>query len=294
MTPRIAWLASYPKSGNTWVRIFLSALLQDDADELDINKLSIGSMLCDRNRLDNVLCFETGTLAQDHAAHLRLIACRWINQNLEERLYSKIHDANLKLKNGELAIPADVTDKALYIIRNPLDVAVSYTHFSGMPLDKIIKRMGNEHATLAKNTLQKQDFQLEQVMGTWSQHVQSWTENSDFEVHVVRYEDLINTPQESFLKICRYFDLPHSAAEIKKAIEATSFKTLQSQEKASKFREAPQSAERFFRSGRAGDWKSALSEQQVSEILKSHLSTMQKVGYADKLGQPCLTQALAT
>ena len=34
----IIWLASYPKSGNTWVRLFLKSYLSDDIKEFSINQ----------------------------------------------------------------------------------------------------------------------------------------------------------------------------------------------------------------------------------------------------------------
>ena len=36
----IIWLASYPKSGNTWLRAFLHNLLRDPGRPYDINKLT--------------------------------------------------------------------------------------------------------------------------------------------------------------------------------------------------------------------------------------------------------------
>ena len=294
MTKHITWLASYPKSGNTWIRAFLTALQKNDSDPLDINKLGATAISSDRRTMEHVLGFDTGCLSRDHCARLRPIVYRWLNAQFKNTVFVKAHDACIKLDNGDCLMAPDVTDKAVYIIRNPLDIVISNAQFSGKTRDAIIARMSNPDQYLARQTNQRQLVQVPQKLGTWSDHVLSWTQNPHFTTHVARYEDLLRTPLKSFSEICTFLALPYDQSQIEQAIEDTSFATLQSQEDAKGFRERPHTSTRFFRNGKIGEWQEALSPSQINTVLADHLYVMQKFGYADRSARPCLSDTIPT
>lgn len=288
MIPRIVWLASYPKSGNTWMRIFLANLKDGSADPIDINDLRKQAGISLRPSLDGVLGFDTGDLSPEESALLRPVVYRWINNSLTEQIYAKTHDACDSLSNGDWLMAPDVTDRVVYILRNPLDVAVSMAHHNQKTIDATIEQLGNPDATLARHKPTRQAEQVEQRMGTWSTHVQSWTQNKLFNTLVVRYEDLNAKPHETFAKVTAFLGLPHNKEQRDIAIKNASFDALQTQEAASGFRERPQKVDRFFRKGKIGDWQTALSRPQIDKVVQDHLTVMQQFGYANPDGTPRL------
>lgn len=286
MIPRIVWLASYPKSGNTWVRVFLSNLTQEAATPVDVNNLTHSAINSDRRIFDQVLGFETGDLDREHCARLRPVAYRWMNAQLTEPLFCKAHDACDCLDNGDWLMAPDATDKVIYIMRNPLDVAVSMANFNRQSLDEAIAALGNPDAHISRQTRDKQKAQVEQRLGTWSGHVESWTQNALFQTCIVRYEDLSATPERTFAEITTFLGLPQSDTQRTRAIENASFDGLQAQERASGFRERPTGVSSFFRQGRVGDWKAHLTRRQIDKVVEDHLPVMQQFGYVDRDGTP--------
>jgi hypothetical protein len=120
----------------------------------------------------------------------------------------------------------------------------------------------------------------------WSSHVRSWIDAPGLNVHVVRYEDLLADPMQYFGAVARFLDLPDEPEGLARAIDASRFEELARQEQASGFRERSRTAERFFRSGRAGGWREALSDAQVGQVVGAHAPVMRRFGYLDVEGRP--------
>lgn len=280
----IYWLASYPKSGNTWFRIFLFNLQQDGEKPADINKIATGSIASARGWLDEVLGFDTAELDADEIERLRPEIYRWSLR--EEGLgYHKIHDAYTLTRDQEPLISREATLGALYIVRNPLDVAPSAANHWGMTLDNTIASMGNPKMTLAKGKKGLPD-QVRQKLLTWSEHVLSWVDAPELNCHVLRYEDMLHTPIETFTSASQFLQLPTEAERIAKAVRFSDFKVLSEQEAGKGFKERSPKAERFFRQGKTGGWRDKLSEQQVQKIIDDHRQVMLRFGYLDKDGNP--------
>lgn len=284
MTPRINWLASYPKSGNTWVRVFLSNLTQGAAAPVDINALAHASISSERTMFDAVLGYDTGDLSPEEITRLRPEVYRWMNAGLTGPVYCKTHDACIQLDSGAWLMAPEVTDQVIYVLRNPLDVAVSMSHHMGQPIDDIIALMAKPDATMARQEPGAVSVQLEQRLGPWSEHVQSWTDNSLFRTHVVRYEDLHADPHRAFRGIMDALKLPHDQTDCDRAIGHAAFDGLQSQETASGFRENPSGSSAFFREGQVGGWQDTLTGRQIDKIVEDHLQVMRLHGYVDGSG----------
>ena len=163
----------------------------------------------------------------------------------------------------------------MYVVRNPLDVAISYAHHAGTSIDAAIARMAVTDAEAPGS-----DASIYEVHGSWSQHVWSWTRNQHRALHVMRYEDMLADPQQTFAALARHLQLDASRRQLAKAIERSSFARLQAQENEKGFRERPPQADRnFFREGRAGQWKETLTPAQVDRIVQDHGEQMQRFGY---------------
>lgn len=280
----IYWLASYPKSGNTWFRTFMRNLVEDGAHPVDINDLATGSIAGARGWLDEVLGFDTAELTPDEVERLRPEVYRWSLRD-DEIGYHKIHDAYIATADGEPLTGREVTLGALYILRNPLDVAPSAANHWHCSIDQAIERMGDAKMALARSRTSL-PAQVRQILHTWSEHVQSWADAPDLQRLVIRYEDMQGDPIATFTRAAAFLNLPSDPARIEKAIRFSDFRELARQEAEKGFRERPQHTERFFRQGQSGGWRDKLTPEQVARIVADHGPVMRRFGYLDDAGEP--------
>lgn len=271
----IVWLASFPKSGNTWFRAFLANLLANREGPVDINELDYPNF-SSRQVFDAALGWETSDLGIEAVNRLRPQVQDILAR--EEGVFFKAHEAFTHPVTGEPLFSPGATRAALYFIRNPLDVAVSYGAHIGKGVDAAIERMNDRGAHLASGGSAMHP-QLAQPIGDWSSHVRSWVDAPGLRVLVVRYEDMLDRAQEVFTSACRFAGLPDDPVRIARALANSSFEELQRQEKAKGFREASPSERQFFRSGRAGGWRKILSPEQVAGLIDAHGETMRRFGY---------------
>ena len=131
----IFWLASYPKSGNTWFRIFLTNLLREACAPADINDLKESPYASARAMFDEFTGIEASDLCADEIDRLRPELYRYLADHAEGPFFMKIHDAYTLVADNQPLIPTAASTGALYFIRNPLDVAVSFAHHSGWDYD---------------------------------------------------------------------------------------------------------------------------------------------------------------
>lgn len=280
----IIWLASYPKSGNTWFRIFLTNLLRNSDTPASINDLENTPIASARAIFDENIGFAASDLSPEEIDRLRPELYCHLAEDSEELLFMKIHDAYTMVADSRPLIPAAATAGAIYIIRNPLDVAVSGAHHHGTDYDNAIKHMADDRAALARKP-DRLHNQLRQKLLSWNGHVLSWADKAPFPVCLLRYEDMKAQPLETFTRAIRFAGLDHSEAQIEKALRFSAFDILQQQEKADDFRERSAAASRFFRKGESGSWREELNELQVQRIVSDHRAVMQRFGYLDEHGE---------
>ena len=276
---KIVWLASYPKSGNTWFRAFLTALLNDG--ELDINEMKTDGIFSSRAIFDDFTDLDSTELYHEEVKNSQPDIFRSLSATyLKEHLFIKIHDAYTLNTNGEPIVPAEPTLCALYFIRNPLDVVASLANHNGITIDEAIELMNRPNGTLAK---QKNNFnilnQFRQLMLSWSGHVESWTARLPFPVLVVRYEDMKADTLATFTRAVEFMGVKVQPGQIEKANEATRFEQLQQKEQEKGFKETIISKRLFFRKGQSGGWRQELTEPQALLIIKKHKILMEKYGY---------------
>lgn len=275
------WLASYPKSGNTWTRLFLSALLKEK--DPDLNDLGTDGIISARHVIDTTLGMNSADLPEnDYLIYRSQLYHKWASSfPNREYLLCKVHDACTL--EGEVLFPTAITRGVVYILRNPFDMAASTANHSGVSIDKAVKMLcSNKHALAKKRT--NLNSQISQHLGTWSNHVESWTNVHRSNLLLIRYEDMLNDGFDTFSKVVNYIGLNYSAEAIQNAIEKTSFKNVQEKEQSGKFLEAPKAAERFFRSGKVGGWKNEISQEQADLIIDCNYEALLKYGYIDAAG----------
>lgn len=270
---KLWWLASYPKSGSTWVRMFINTYIT--GFDPDINA---------------AWQYVTGdlqpTIYQMTAAHpvteMTDIDSFYYRPAvlMNHILMSHTPDKTLKTHNAKLTvddiplIPPKLTRGALYIIRDPRDVAPSFANHLGVTVDEAIEKMGNPAMTL-----EVKGVNLFHVLSSWAGHVDSWTiHNTDVVCGVVRYEDLLERPEESWPSVLKVLGLDIDEKKMWKALERTQFSRLQKQEEQKGFQENG-NGPMFFRRGQAGGWKDTLTDEQVLRIETDHRHTMTRFEY---------------
>jgi hypothetical protein len=276
---RAVWLASYPKSGNTWVRVFLHNLMRElkGASEKpqDINALH---EMTARESLKGWFTRRLGKPASEASpkeiAEARIAVQADMVAGADGPVFIKTHNAVANIE-GFPTINFDVSLAAVYIVRNPLDVAVSYAHYSGLPADAIIRYMADPAGNIFPSERRVYEF-----LGSWSFHVASWMSVPHRPILLLRYEDMLASPERSFGRLASFLRLKPTAEQMERAIKNSSFEEMANQEERHGFNERPGTAEKFFRSGTAGQWQTALSQSQVKAIIEAHAPMMMRFGYA--------------
>lgn len=273
----IVWLASYPKSGNTWTRTFLHnlfGLLEGEDAEHDINEINeFTTWDLAAKRYEPHLGKPVQEADRAEIAAIRPTIQAEIAAQTDGLALVKTHHA-LMMDRGHPTLNFAVTSGAVYLVRNPLDVAVSYAHHMDAGIDDAIDQMAV--SGLETNVTEHSVYE---VYGSWSEHVASWTAKPHRAVCVLRYEDMLEQPRVAFGHLARHLLLRPTAAQLDEAIARSSFDRLRAQEAAHGFREKPKQAERFFREGRAGQWRERLTRRQVRRIVRSHAEQMARFGY---------------
>ena len=274
----IVWLASYPKSGNTWFRMFLANYLANVESPLlfsDITDASIASSAVDFEEQIGLNPFE---LTPDEVDLYRPELYRILSdENPRDILYKKVHDAYIRNEKDAPLFPAEVSRAAVYFVRNPLDVCVSYANYSASNVAKTVNLIMNKEASLAG----QKSGQLRQILLSWQGHYFSWSKQQQIPVYVVRYEDMKRTPMEAFGGVIRFLGLEYNEERLYRAIINSDFKLLQQMEKEGEFKEKTQKCESFFWKGSIGNYENYLSEEQIQSIINANFEAMLELGYID-------------
>lgn len=273
----IVWLASYPKSGNTWLRAFLANLLANRADPLRPNEIrDFTDSEARADRFSELAGRLNTELSIAELSALRPQVHASIAQRAQGTRLLMTHNFTGSFE-GQQTVNWAVTAGAIYVVRNPLDVAVSMTHHFGLTLDEAIERLGDDRVASVNDEL----F-VSHIIGSWSTHVRSWAdmaERSPGKVIVLRYEDLLEKPAKHFAKAAKLIGLGRDKARIERAARHTRFETLSALEKRDGFVEAVDEKTRFFHKGRANQWREALSREQVERVVRDHREQMARFKY---------------
>jgi len=271
---KIVWIASYPKSGNTWVRAFLHNLMRDSAEAYDINRLSDLTLGDSQVRwFQRLLNKPAREYTNEELAALRPRVHKLLTETSPDPVFVKTHNAVVEYA-GTPMITLELTAGAIYVIRNPLDVVLSHADHYGNSIDRTIEIMSTTGSMMMPG-----EHHVAELHSSWSDHVLSWTGVPNPALHVVRYEDMLDKPLGTFTGIVKFLRLPASRERIERAIKRSSFKVLQAQERSHGFVEKTKVSERFFRVGKAGQWQTGLTPEQVERMVAAHREQMARFGY---------------
>ena len=267
---RIIWLASFPKSGNTWVRVLLANYFMPPGQAPDINTLSRFTTGDTRQDFfDRVNGAPFVAKEFDDWIRIRPRVIRAIAASKPGNHFVKTHSQCRPVVGYDL-IPPEYTAAAIYIIRNPFDVVLSYARHMNESVDDAIVRMTNPTTT---NTLTSG---VAEFVGRWDEHVTTWTEAPGLPRHVMRYEDMVANIERSVRALLAFLRVPVKDGQLRRAIRAASFETLQKQEREKGFRERPTEMKQFFATGRSGNWRERLTPEQVARLRAEFLPVIER------------------
>lgn len=247
-----------------------------------------GSIASARGWIDEILGFDSADLYQHQIDQLRPAVYDWEvrHHQTEPYSYHKIHDACWQTTQHNWILSPEATAGALYIIRNPLDVAISYANHNQCTLDHAIQCLNDSQHALCCYRGKKLTNQVEQRLGSWSEHVESWVDHPEIDSHVIRYEDMLHNPLATFTQAANYLQLATETSKINQAIQHADFSILQAQEQATPFKERPPQVTHFFRKGVSGGWQEQLTPQQIQSLIEHHQVVMRRFNYLDASGNP--------
>ena len=265
------FLASYPKSGNTWLRaIILSALQQKNIINIkDLSKIRLLSDKMNFTSFKNKIYEKKGLIDYDWMSKNIILCQKKLNENTKYNFFFKTHSVRHKSFTNET-----VNAGFIYIVRDPRDVVVSLSNFSGINLDEAINQV------VFNKQLMTNANGARELVSNWELNIKSWLEYKTVPCLFIRYEDLLIKPNNIILKIIAFINIItnknilNNKKNIDKIIKNTNFKILQSQEISNGFNEASKHS-KFFRSGTLNQWKDVLSNTQV-QIIDNNLQPLMK------------------
>ena len=277
----ILWLASYPKSGNTLLRSFLSTYFFSKDGNFNFDLL--------RNIKqypNNKLFLELGVdISNRHEiAKNHLNAQKLINQNKKSFQFWKTHSSFVKM-DGYSFTDLNNTLGVIYIVRDPRDVVISYAHHNNQTIKQTLK-MINQNYILGAEIKDS----IPVYLGSWSYNYNSWKVFKNINKYLlIKYEELILNDEKYFEKILLFIkniskmDFDISEKKIKKVLEEIKFEKLKKLEKEKGFHESKKDDKgntiNFFRSGKTKQWKNNLDLKTKNMIEEVCQKEMEELGY---------------
>ena len=278
----IIWLASYPKSGNTWMRTMLSCLLYSNDGEFNFKLIrKIG-------QFPEKIFFKD--LVKDFT-DFNEIKKKWIiaqdNINLDGKIkLFKTHQGKYTVEGDSFTNNSN-TLATIYIVRDPRNLVNSISNHYTKSLDDSCKFLLEPKIIGNSKNLNEKKGGIYTLLGTWGDHYRSWTRNKN-NLLLIKYEDLIKNPRTelektiSFLR--NYLNFKTDENKINKILETTSFDNLKKLENEGQFTENAQNKDdgskvNFFHLGPKNLWQKHLNEKIISKIEKNFYNEMKELGY---------------
>ena len=273
---RITWLASFPKSGNTWLRALVDRILHPERP-FDLNGLGrtvpAFSGLTERYIAEHDIelpLTAPGEVRRYWAATQRALAAQ-----ADADIFLKTHNVAARFDCGHFPDP-ELTRSAVYIVRDPRDVAISFAYHYRQPLGLAVAAL----CTSSAFNFKPEQIGRTELLTSWGEHVASWTATKRFPVLVLRYEDLLANAAAGVRRIAEFLGKPLSDSEGEDAVAATAFAQLRRQEAERGFTEAVR-AGRFFRIGKSEQWRAVPDQSVFGPLLERFAEPMRRYGYLE-------------
>ena len=256
------------------MRILLSTLSSGAEHPEDINALSQDHGLAnDRMQFDAMTQVESNLLSNDEIERMRPTIHAAQAVNCSDGAWIKAHEAYSRLSDGTPILSRSARC-AIYLVRDPRDVAVSMTFHMDSELDEVIRRL-NSPSAQSISRLKHMSYGLRD----WSSHAASWLDQTDIPVLMIRYEDLRTDTLKQFRRALDFIGAEYDPEAAARAVAFSDFAELQRQEQKNGFRERGKRQKLFFRQGQIGDWARHLNPSQIHAIESNHAVMMARLGY---------------
>ena len=275
----IIWIASYPKSGNTFLRSFISSYYFSKKGKFDFDLLL------------NILQFPSLKFSKKNI-YSEDEACKsWIfNQNhffLDDKVhFVKTHNTLEKFKGNKFT-SSKQTLGAIYIVRDPRNLISSLTHHYSLSYDQAYEKIIDQNASLLEKTINN-DYSNFTFLGSWSNHYKSWKSNLEFETLFLKYEDFENNKYDTFKNIINFINRikgNNQAVDEKKlltSIKSTNFTNLKNKEKNEGFEESINingEKKPFFNLGFQNRWQKILPKNILAKLNNTLQNDLNDLGY---------------
>jgi len=281
----IIWLASYPKSGNTYVRAFLSAYYFSENGQFDFSQIS------NIDQFPHEKFFKEKVNSISEASKQWLPIQKEINKDKKIRFF-KTHSFLGHYQNNEFTSP-ETTLGAVYIVRDPRNVLTSLKNHYSFDDDKALEMITDKSRSLMSNNGSHASLNF---ISSWAENYLSWLKDNRFRRLFVKYEDLITNKYETFRDIIVFTNTLMNKVEgvnkskLQKAIETTNFNVLKKKEISETFDGSESTFKNwrkfhsenknlFFNLGPENDWKRILEKKISSQIENSFDQEMKRLGY---------------
>ena len=280
----IIWLASYPKSGNTWVRHFLASLIYSNQGKNGLDKLGFILQYPKKDQFERLVS-DLNDFNQIRKNWIR--SQNIINSDNKIKIFKTHH--SLSTLDEDNFTNEENTLGAIYIVRDPRNVISSILyHFNLTNIEEALNFLKDEKKFIG-NLKNKTNYPLLTLIGSWKSNYNSW-KHIGKNFLLVKYEDLILNPNNEFKRIANHIskliNIKFSEEQIKQSVEESSFKNLSNLEDKNGFVESIKSSEnkrkKFFNLGPKNNWKEMLDKKYVKEIENSFNSEMIELGYSLK------------
>ena len=278
----IIWISSYPKSGNTWVRALLSSYFYSKDGNFHFDLLEQIKEFPKHSDYLNEISVNS---------NLAEIAKEWIPA--QRKLNLKHNNSTFFLKTHSAICNvdgSDFTDKentlgAIYVVRDPRNVILSLSNHFDYSIEKSLEMICNKKQIITNPTKENRYLGFT-VVSDWQNHYRTWKNFKLVEVKIVKYEDLILSPKNTFISILnfinKFMQVDIDEDRIKNVLMSTEFSKLQQSENKYGFKESSNMSgfnKKFFNLGPKNDWKNLL-KKEIKEKIENHFKEeMKELGY---------------
>ena len=277
----IIWLASYPKSGNTWVRSLLSAYYYSEDGNFDFKLLDKIKQFPSKD------FFNKEIKSVDEAAENWLTAQSKIKAK-NEVCFLKTHNVFGAYK-GKNFTTSEFSLGAIYIVRDPRNVITSLRNHYELDYTKALEWMLNSKKYIYDYD-KFEEYSDFQFISSWENNYKSWKSQKEFPLMIVKYEDLLNKTYSVFTDIIEFINHTTNNSQkinklkIKNSVSSTSFQKLRDSEVKHGFSESIKSRNEnkqipFFFLGPKNNWEKILNEDLKKKLNRVFEKNLVDLGY---------------
>jgi hypothetical protein len=279
----IIWLASYPKSGNTWLRSLIATYFYSKNNLFDFDLLKKIDQFPSTSHFEK---YEDLFIKPESTAKFWLTEQNRINQDKKIRFF-KTHNALCKINDNSFT---DISNTlcAIHIVRDPRNIVSSLAHHYQINKEEAFEFMkDNKKALIEKKGNRFLGFV---PLFSWIFHEKSWSECKKFPVLTIRYEDLQNETFQTFKKVYEFLkkitkiETSFDREKTKKIIRSCDFNTLKKLENEKGFKESmtikgTNKKLNFFNLGHENQYQNLLDEKLIDQMNFLYQEQLQKYNY---------------